>query len=127
MPWSADPGAGFTTPGARPWLPLGPHEELNVAAQRGDRGSTLELVRDLLELRRGEPDLHSGSYASLRSPEGVWAWRRGEGMTVAANLTAEPAVLDGVAGDVRLSTRRDREGERIEGRLELAPWEGVVV
>jgi alpha-glucosidase len=127
MPWSAEPGAGFTTPEARPWLPLGPHRELNVAAQRGVDGSTLELVRDLLALRRGEADLRRGAYASLPAPAGVWAWRRGEGTTVAANLAAEPAVLDGVAGRVRLSTRRGREGESVDGRLELAPWEAVVL
>src|SRR3712207_216353 len=50
MQWSAEPGAGFTTPEARPWLPLGDAGACNVADQRSDPGSVLHLVRDLIAL-----------------------------------------------------------------------------
>ena len=126
MHWSSEPGAGFTEAGVRPWLPFGRHDELNVEAQRDDPGSVLSFVRDVLALRRAEPDLWSGDYETLDTADGLWAWRRGEGTVVAANLSDEPAVLEGLEGRVRLATRREREGDRFAGRLELGPWEGVV-
>jgi hypothetical protein len=126
MHWSAAPGAGFTQPDVRPWLPVGRHREHNVADQRDDADSVLSLVRDLVALRRSERDLGEGEYRSLPSPEGVWAWRRGSGTIVAVNLSDEPAALDGVEGRVRIGTRRDRDGEALHGRVELAPWEGIV-
>ena len=41
MPWSAEPGGGFTADGATPWLPFGDLAAHNVAAQAADRGSQL--------------------------------------------------------------------------------------
>jgi alpha-glucosidase len=127
MHWSAEPGAGFTSPDVRPWLPVGRNDEVNVEAQRDDPGSMLSFVRDVIALRRSEPELWSGSYQPLATSGGLWAWRRGEGTIVAVNLSDDAAVLEGVDGTVRLGTRREREGEQVAGRLELAPWEGVVV
>ena len=87
----------------------------------------LRFVRDLVALRRADEDLRLGSYRSLDAPPGVWAWRRGERVTVALNLGDEAKAVEGVEGTVAISTGRDRDGERVDGRLELAPWEGVVV
>ncbi|MGH9092602.1 MAG: alpha-amylase family glycosyl hydrolase, partial [Acidimicrobiales bacterium] len=86
MPWAEGPGRGFCPPGARPWLPLSTPDGLSVAAQQGDPSSVLHLTRDLLALRARTPDLLEGDYATLPSPEGSWAWRRGEGTVVALNL-----------------------------------------
>jgi alpha-glucosidase len=59
MPWSAGPGAGFTT--GRPWLPLGPDAMTrNVDAQRADPGSVLALYRRLIALRAGSQALQVG-------------------------------------------------------------------
>ena len=52
MPWSAEPGAGFTTPSARPWLPIGEHATANVQSEQADPGSVLALCRELDMLRR---------------------------------------------------------------------------
>jgi alpha-glucosidase len=65
MQWSADPSAGFTRDGVRPWLPIGDAASRSVAAQREDPGSMLNLCRDLIALRREVPDLRSGRYASI--------------------------------------------------------------
>jgi hypothetical protein len=54
-------------------------------------------------------------------------WRRGEATVVAVNLDAEPRPVDGLRGRVVLSTGCDRDGDAVGGRIELAPWEGVVV
>jgi alpha-glucosidase len=112
MPWGdADWGD--------PWLPLGGNVA-SVAKQREEPGSVLRFCRELLALRQGREDIVSGAYASLETPAGVWAWRRGEGSVVAVNLS-DDAVRAGLGGRVLLSTAgRDDPGT-------LGPWEGVVL
>jgi alpha-glucosidase len=124
MPWSDDPGAGFTDPMARPWLPIGDLTR-NVEDQRDDPRSILHLCRDLIALRREL--LHDGVYQPLDAPDGVWAWRRGEDLTVALNLSEGEQTLDGVKGTVRLATNRTRDGESVTGRLRLGPAEGAII
>jgi alpha-glucosidase len=126
MPWSDEPGAGFTAPGAEPWLPFGDVAARNVAAQRADRGSVLWLVRDLVALRRERADLHGGAYATLPSPPGVWAFRRGEGTSVVLNLSGDDVEVD-ASGTVAIASTRRREGEAVRGPLALSAWEGVIL
>jgi len=128
MQWSAGPGAGFTSRGPTTWLPCGDAVACNVEAQRSDAGSPLNLCRDLIGVRRDSPDLLVGEMRFVDSPAAsVLAWRRGERTTVAINLSDSPAALQDVGGRVRLGTRRERDGEWVEGRLELGPWEGAVL
>jgi alpha-glucosidase len=127
MQWSAEPGAGFTKAGVEPWLPMGDAAERNVRDQRSEPHSTLNLCRDLMALRRSEPDLHRGRYASLDSPPGVWAWRRGERFRVALNLSDREARVSGPEGKVAIGTDRDRDGERVGRQLRLRSREGVVI
>jgi alpha-glucosidase len=124
MQWSAGPGAGFTAPEATPWLPLGDSERRNVEAARADPASILHLCRDLVALRR---EFVHAPYRSLAAPPGVWAWTRGERFVAAVNLGERDARMEGVEGTIRLATERARDGERVAGRLALAPAEGVVV
>ncbi len=126
MPWSGAPGGGFTIPGVKPWLPLGDVHACNVESQRSDPTSVLALTRALIALRRGADDLRTGSYRSLDTPDGVWAWRRGARHGVVLNMTDEPAVVASPVATLCLSTVRQRDGERVTGALELAPWEGVI-
>ncbi|MGH2726645.1 MAG: DUF3459 domain-containing protein, partial [Actinomycetota bacterium] len=112
---------------ATPWLPLGDAAACNVEAQAHDDGSVLNLSRDLIRLRRASADLTSGSYRSRATASGVWAWERGERTIVALNLADEPATVEDVSGTVRIGTDRERDGERAEGAVALAPWEGLVV
>ena len=127
MPWRDVPGGGFTDAGSTPWLPLGDLASCNVESQRDDPTSMLSLARDLIALRRRTPDLQTGAYASLPSPPGLWAWRRGGGHVVAVNLTDGEASLEGAEGQVCIGTDRRRDGERILGTARLGPWEGLVV
>jgi alpha-glucosidase len=129
MPWAPGPGGGFTAPEATPWLPLSAQPGVTVEEQRDDPGSMLRLCRDLLGLRRAEPDLRSGDYETRPSPVGVWAYRRGERFTVVLNLTDEARSFDGgpSGGRIRLSSRRERDGAVVVDRLDLAPWEAVVI
>ena len=127
MPWTAEPGGGFTTAEATPWLPFGDLAACNVAAQREDPGSVLHLVRDLIALRRRHSELTSGSYAPLPAPSGAWAWRRGERFAVALNLSDSQLAVAGVGGRVAVATDRARDGEQVGGELQLGPYEGVVI
>jgi alpha-glucosidase len=126
MPWTSAPGAGFTAPAVEPWLPFG-DTSAGVEAQRSDRRSVLWLTRDLVALRRASQDLRTGAYAPLETGETTWAYRRGDGVAVALNLAPDPASVAGVFGRVAVSTARDRDGETVDGAVELGPWEGVVL
>jgi alpha-glucosidase len=127
MQWEARPGAGFTSEGAEPWLPLGDQTAFNVASQRGDPTSILTLTRDLIAFRRNSPDLTRGSYEALESSPGVWAFRRGEGTVVALNMSDEVAAVDGVRGTIPIATDRSRDGEALDGSIELPAWQGALI
>ena len=124
MPWEPGPAYGFTT--GEPWLPTGDRDGLTVAEQRADPASALSLARDLIALRRSREDLASGAYATIPSPPATWAWRRGERTGVALNLGDGPADI-GLTGTVLVGTRRERDGEHVDGTLTLEPGEGVVL
>ncbi|HEX5898568.1 MAG TPA: alpha-amylase family glycosyl hydrolase, partial [Solirubrobacteraceae bacterium] len=126
MPWSDEPGAGFTAPDAEPWLPFGDVAALNVAGERADRGSPLNLTRDLVALRRAQEDLRTGAYTEVAVEDGLWAYRRGDGFLVALNLGTEATSLP-VDGTIAIGTHRQRDGEAIAGSLLLAPGEGAVL
>ena len=128
MPWSPEPGGGFTTPDAEPWLPLSTQPGVTVDEQRDDPASMLVLCRDLIALRRSEPDLSGGRYQALPAPAGLWAFTRGERFVVALNLSDAAGGVDiGSSRRIRISTRRERDSESVNGVLALGPWEGAVV
>ncbi|OLR92139.1 glycoside hydrolase family 13 protein [Actinokineospora bangkokensis] len=107
IPWSAHGSAlGFGPDGSRPWLPQ-PRgwAELSVQAQTGVAGSTLELYRGALGIRRGHPALGRGAVVWQESaPEVLHFSCTAGGRTAhcAVNLGAEPARLD--AGAVLLAS-----------------------
>jgi alpha-glucosidase len=133
MQWDATRYAGFST--SRPWLPLAAdfaHE--NVANLAADSISILSLYQALIALRRKLPQLLSGAYEPVAAQGEILLYRRSsdEGaVIVALNLGAEPvsvtssAISDGC--EILLSTLLDRQGERIEGALDLRGNEGVIV
>jgi alpha-glucosidase len=127
MQWSPGPGAGFTDAAAVPWLPLGDQNGRNVDDQRADPGSILSFTRGLIALRRRLPGLRSGAYRPVESPRGTWVFGRGDSVTVALNMSEDPAGLHGIEGDVAASTAPERVGNRSSGRLALGAWEGIVV
>jgi alpha-glucosidase len=120
MQWRDEPGAGFTSPDATPWLPFGDISR-NVAGQRDDAGSILNLTRDLVALRKG---FTQSDYERMLLDGALWVFRRGS-RVVALNMSDDPVVLN-VMGHVALSTSRGLDGQSAEG-LSLPGWEGVVV
>ena len=127
MPWRGVPGGGFTAPGVRPWLPIDDPEQCNVESQWDDLGSMLVLARDAIALRRTTPDLRTGRYDTVPSPDSMWAWRRGTSHLVVLNLCDDSAELGPVRGRILLGSDRGRDGSVIEGALALGAWEAVVV
>jgi len=97
MQWDASPGGGFT--GGRPWLgPVDPAER-NVAAQGGDRGSTLSFWKDLIALRR---EL-TGVLELAELDAEVLAFHRAD-HTIAVSFATEPRTLP--EGEVALATEK---------------------
>ncbi|KAB8182685.1 DUF3459 domain-containing protein [Nonomuraea phyllanthi] len=100
IPWTASGDFGWRNP----WLPIpaswGP---LSAEAQRDDPGSTLNLYRAALRLRRQHPALGGGTLTWLDSPKDVLAIERDPGLVVVLNTGEEP-VRPGVDGEVLLSS-----------------------
>lgn len=89
MAWDASPGGGFTA--GQPWLPLPlRHRTANAEAQAGDAGSTLNMYRRLIKLRRELPALAAGGFKRQPSDsEDVLIYHRGQGpdeLRVVANF-----------------------------------------
>jgi alpha-glucosidase len=129
MPWTAEPGAGFSAPGVEPWLPYGDFVSCNVATQRNDPDSMLSLTRDLIGLRDAIPELRHGAYLTLpASDDRVWAWQRGDRTIVALNLSDDPADISDIGpAELRVSTVRSRDGEQIKDSFHLDPWEAAIL
>ena len=130
MQWSAADHAGFSasdTPST--WLPVHTdHAFHNVETESTDPASRLALYRRLLQVRRANPALHSGSVEVLPSVSQVVAFRRshpdGDAFVVVVNLSTGP--LDHAAdGPIVVGTNHHREGDAFDGQL--GPWEAVVV
>ncbi|OIJ69585.1 glycoside hydrolase family 13 protein [Streptomyces mangrovisoli] len=107
LPWtSTGPSYGFGAGAA--WLPQPPSfAEYAVEAQDGTAGSTLELYRTALRLRRklavGETLTWAGE-----SPPGVLSFTRHDGWRCVANLSGRPVALP--AGEPLLASAPLAEG-----------------
>ena len=133
MQWNATPYAGFST--STPWLPVADdfsHE--NVVNLDADSRSILNLYKALIGLRRKLPQLVSGDYVPIAAQGDLLLYRRqseGRAIVVALNLGADPVSLEsetiGLQGRILLSTFMDREGEKVQGALDLRGDEGVII
>ncbi|MBL1119261.1 glycoside hydrolase family 13 protein [Streptomyces sp. 110] len=102
LPWTRSGGSYGFGPGGS-WLPQ-PEDwaQLSVEAQTGDPGSTLELYRDALALRRELPGLGDGPMSWLDAPAGVLALSR-PGLVCTLNTLGEEVELP-VPGRALLSS-----------------------
>jgi len=129
MQWDVTPNAGFTT--GAPWLPVAnDYQTANVAAEREDRASMLNLHRHLLALRRAEPALAVGSYQPVETTGDLLAYAREKGgrrLLMILNLGHRPRTFGEIYGRLALSTHLDRDGEGVNGEIRLRADEGVIV
>ncbi|WP_320784477.1 alpha-amylase family glycosyl hydrolase [Streptomyces sp. CRN 30] len=93
MQWDDSPGAGFSTaPADRFYLPLDPSPNRpSVAAQRADDTSLLHLVRRLIALRAGTPELGPGGSVEVLHPGRPFVYVRGGRYLVVINPRREEA------------------------------------
>jgi alpha-glucosidase len=133
MQWDASTYAGFSA--AKPWLPLA-HDAShgNVVNLEADKASILNLYKALIALRQNMPQLVSGAYEPVAAQGDILLYRRrgDEGaVVVALNLGADPAAVTssaiGFSNEILLSTFLDRQGEKVEGVLDLRGNEGVIL
>lgn len=123
MQWDASrPNAGFSDADpAALYLPQDPDPDRpTVAAQRDDPGSTLNLVRRLVALRRGSGAFRPGASTEVLTRDYPFAYVRGGSHLVVVNPRRAPAAadLDGIAG--RDAEPLEVSGARLHGgRAEL--------
>jgi len=133
MQWDATAFAGFST--TTPWLPLpGDFLQENVVNLAADERSILHLYKALIALRRKLPALQSGDYLPIAAEGDLLLYRRqseAAAVVIALNLGAEPVSIKsdaaGLNGEILLSTFLDRQGEKIQGALDLRGDEGVII
>jgi alpha-glucosidase len=120
MLWVDAPNAGFTTPEAKPWLPLlQDWPAINAATQRGDKRSMLTLYRHLLHLRRQHDTLHSGPITDVAAEGTILRYRRvalPDGVStdfqILLNLGNDTATTHCAPGTIVLTTLLDGSGSR---------------
>jgi alpha-glucosidase len=136
MQWDASANAGFTS--GRPWLPIArDYRRVNVAVQRRNSGSMLNLYRRLIWYRKRSSALRWGGYRPMRTPDGIFAYVReseDERLLVALNFwgRARRLVLDAQAtsptAQLEISTDPSRSATEVSLRpLALGPHEGLVL
>ena len=93
IPWDAEEHALGFGPAGEPWLPQ-PEEyaDFAVAEQEGEEGSTLELHRRALALRR-QHGVDDEEATFLDVGRDVVAFRRGSGLVCAVNMGTQPVDL----------------------------------
>jgi alpha-glucosidase len=134
MQWDASPNAGFSE--VEPWLPLAEnYTTQNVAAQRDDPRSLLNLVHTLTHLRRDMPALQIGDYRSLDTHnDDIFAYERftpEQRLLVVLNFSAGDQQVElnslGTSGELLCTTYLDQTGPRDLGQLALRPDEGLLI
>ncbi len=85
-------------------------------------------------MRKRLPQLVTGDYLPVAAEGDLLLYRRqseGSAVLIALNLGAEPISIAsdaiGLGGEILMSTFLDREGEKVEGALDLRGNEGVII
>ncbi len=132
MQWDPSPNAGFSP--VDPWLPLTENfRSENVENARRDGTSIYNLYRRLIAARRAQPALSVGSYHAIAAEGDLILYTREYGenrILVSLNLGADPASVrlsQRVKGRVLVSCLADRDGEAVDGEIELRPDEGLII
>jgi alpha-glucosidase len=125
IPWSGVEGPfGFGPRGSKPWLPQPPEwRHLTAQHQSGTPGSTLELYRAALRLRREQPGFGGETMRWLDAgAEGVLAFERGPELRCAVNLSGKPFALPRNWGVLLASDRLD--GGKLPSDTTVWLWGG---
>lgn len=104
MQWSDEANAGFTT--GTPWLKVNPnYVDINVEIQTDDPDSILNFYKKMIRLKKANEVFTYGTYELLlKDDPQVFAYTRtlgDEKVLVLANLSAQPAKLEGFTFDYK--------------------------
>ncbi|WP_245775670.1 alpha-amylase family glycosyl hydrolase [Saccharopolyspora flava] len=129
MQWNTDPNAGFSTaPAEKLYLPQDPDPNRpDVATQRDDPGSLLNLVQRLIALRQSQPELGIGADVQVFHDGYPLTYLRGNRFLVAVNPSRNPVSVtvpdDRLAGAVPV----EDSGVTISGQDIAVPAFGYAV
>lgn len=96
MQWNTSGNAGFTYPSSKPWLPLASnYSQVNVEVESASHNSSLQLYKQLTDLRDSSPAFQDGSYTFVNATDEVFAYMRhsdrvSEQFLVVINFSEEP-------------------------------------
>lgn len=112
IPWSGDEASYGFGPGPQSWLPQpADWAPITVEAEQGVAGSTWEMYRHALRIRRDEPALGEGPMEWLAHTDDMLAVRRtasdGSRVIAAINLSTEPIRLPAEWGTDVLAASSD--------------------
>jgi alpha-glucosidase len=135
MQWDGRPNAGFCPPDVEPWLPVNDnYQTVNVEDARKRPDSFLTFAQQLIALRKQSPALNQGSYQTLDTPPGLFAYRRtyqDEQRTIVLNFTSVPGVwplpTDLTQAAISHTTHPANPAQIKNGRLHLNGSEGVIL
>ncbi|ULQ58701.1 alpha-glucosidase [Brucepastera parasyntrophica] len=133
MQWSSAENAGFTESGVLPWLPIHKnYREVNAEKQQADPGSLWHWYRKLLAIRKTHEELRTGRFSFIKKGKNsVLAFRRaGETGLIECYLNfSNRKKRVGLPVDVQvvLGNFRGEQEKLPAGRLELAPYEALLV
>jgi alpha-glucosidase len=134
MMWDNSSHAGFSS--VRPWSPMfASSVPTSVEDQLAESTSIYQLHRRLIELRSRHAALGIGTYRPVAATGDILMYLRehpsSSSFLIALNLGDQPAAAlvreIPLLGEVALSTFCDRDGEPIDGDIDLRPNEGVVI
>ncbi|MGY3529294.1 alpha-amylase family glycosyl hydrolase [Bradyrhizobium sp. USDA 4452] len=129
MRWDGSPNGGFTR--GEPWLPLESNGARNVAQQRDDKRSVLQLYRNLIRLRQQHPCLQQGDYHPIRAEHDVLRFKRvlnDRAVLIGLTTSGEPRYLNGCnGGTLLLTTYLDSTSQILQEPTLLRANEGIVV
>ena len=109
IPWDRS-GPSFGFGDGKPWLPQpARYGELSAEAQTGVPGSTLEMYREAIRLRRELLTADESLEWVDSGDKHVLAFRRGSGVLCVVNFGSKPVALP--AGRVLLASQPDIDGE----------------
>ncbi|KAM5165591.1 amino acid transporter heavy chain SLC3A1 [Mantella aurantiaca] len=140
MQWDSSSNAGFNG-GNKTWLPVNQdYEQLNVEVQKQQKDSTLNLYRDLVNLRNDELPLHRGWLCYVFSNNNIFAYVReidglDEVFMVVLNFGATTSVniMDHIPGlptqaKIRLSTISANNGKNVyTNNISTERGEGIIL
>jgi oligo-1,6-glucosidase len=135
--WDDSPHAGFTSPSSKPWMRVNDdYPTVNASAQLSQPDSVHAFWKRALAARKKNADVFVyGDFEMLdmqhKSIVAFKRWSEKDAFVTVLNLSGETIAWDGLDGKVKkwvagTYDEKELEGRKLEGKVELRPWEGLL-